>query len=54
MAVVQVLVVNAGKKATSSTSGMQRTVETSALMNHRATTVVPLRMEAIKKVLLAP
>ncbi|KAJ3777192.1 diphosphomevalonate decarboxylase [Lentinula raphanica] len=42
-----ICIVNAQKKATSSTSGMQRTVQTSALLQHRITDVVPRRMEGI-------
>ncbi|EGD78300.1 diphosphomevalonate decarboxylase [Salpingoeca rosetta] len=46
---VLILVVNAGKKGVSSTSGMQSTVKTSALINHRAEVVVPQRMKDIEK-----
>lgn len=42
-----ILVVSDDKKGTSSTSGMQRTVETSALLQHRINHVVPARMTAI-------
>lgn len=42
-----ILVVSDDKKGTSSTSGMQRTVETSALLQHRIKNVVPARMSAI-------
>jgi diphosphomevalonate decarboxylase len=48
-----ICVVSDDKKGTSSTSGMQRTVETSALLAHRAKEVVPKRMEDIKKAILA-
>ncbi|KAF9793128.1 GHMP kinase [Thelephora terrestris] len=48
-----ICVVSDDKKGTSSTSGMQRTVETSTLLQHRIKHVVPERMkvisEAIKK-----
>ena len=44
-----ICVVSDDKKGTSSTSGMQRTVETSALLQHRAKEIVPKRMEAISK-----
>lgn len=40
-----VCVVSDKKKGTSSTSGMQRTVETSTLLQHRIREVVPKRME---------
>eukprot|EP00045_Choanoeca_perplexa_P003929 m.34413 g.34413 ORF g.34413 m.34413 type:complete len:403 (-) comp12301_c0_seq5:22-1230(-) len=46
---VLVLVVNAGKKSVSSTSGMQTTCQTSALIDHRAQVVVPQRMKAIEQ-----
>lgn len=42
-----ICVVSDSKKGTSSTAGMQRTVETSALLQHRIKDVVPARMEAI-------
>jgi len=42
-----ILVVSDDKKGTSSTSGMQRSVETSALLQHRIKHVVPARMTAI-------
>jgi diphosphomevalonate decarboxylase len=42
-----ICVVSDDKKGTSSTSGMQRTVETSALLQHRIQHVVPARMRAI-------
>ncbi|XP_006860173.1 PREDICTED: diphosphomevalonate decarboxylase [Chrysochloris asiatica] len=41
---ILVLVVSADKKLTSSTSGMQTSVETSALLQFRAASVVPTRM----------
>ncbi|RPD78668.1 Diphosphomevalonate decarboxylase [Lentinus tigrinus ALCF2SS1-7] len=48
-----ICVVNDEKKGTSSTSGMQRTVETSPLLQHRIKHVVPERMAAISKAILA-
>ncbi|KAF7797603.1 hypothetical protein EIP86_008803 [Pleurotus ostreatoroseus] len=48
-----ICVVSDDKKGTSSTSGMQRTVETSELLQHRIKHVVPARMAAIKKAILA-
>ncbi|KAF6763359.1 GHMP kinase [Ephemerocybe angulata] len=42
-----ICVVSDTKKGTSSTSGMQRTVETSTLLQHRIKEVVPARMAAI-------
>ncbi|KAI0684938.1 Diphosphomevalonate decarboxylase [Cytidiella melzeri] len=48
-----ICVVSDDKKGTSSTSGMQRTVETSPLLQHRIKEVVPARMEVIKKAILA-
>jgi len=42
-----ICVVSDDKKGTSSTSGMQRTVETSALLQYRIKEVVPLRMRTI-------
>ncbi|KAJ3823198.1 diphosphomevalonate decarboxylase [Lentinula raphanica] len=42
-----ICIVNAQKKSTSSTSGMQRTVQTSELLQHRIREVVPRRMEGI-------
>lgn len=42
-----ICVVSDSKKGTSSTAGMQRTVETSPLLQHRIRDVVPARMEAI-------
>jgi diphosphomevalonate decarboxylase len=47
-----VLVVCGEKKAVSSTSGMQTTVETSSLLHHRASTVVPLRMKQMEEAIL--
>ncbi|KAK7473114.1 diphosphomevalonate decarboxylase [Stygiomarasmius scandens] len=47
-----ICVVNDAKKGTSSTSGMQRTVETSPLLQHRIKHVVPKRMEDISKAIL--
>ncbi|KAG8934699.1 diphosphomevalonate decarboxylase [Tulasnella sp. 419] len=47
-----ICVVSDDKKGTSSTSGMQRTVETSPLLQHRIKHVVPARLEAIKKAIL--
>ncbi|KAK3071342.1 diphosphomevalonate decarboxylase [Teratosphaeriaceae sp. CCFEE 6253] len=44
-----VLVASADKKDISSTSGMQATVATSALFQHRADNVVPKRMVAMEK-----
>lgn len=44
-----ICVVSDDKKGTSSTSGMQRTVETSALLQHRIKHVVPERMRAISE-----
>ncbi|KAF7782152.1 hypothetical protein Agabi119p4_1528 [Agaricus bisporus var. burnettii] len=44
-----ICIVSDDKKGTSSTSGMQRTVETSSLLHHRIKTVVPHRMETISK-----
>jgi len=48
-----ICVVSDDKKGTSSTSGMQRTVETSALLQHRIAHVVPQRMADISKAILA-
>ncbi|KAJ9081514.1 diphosphomevalonate decarboxylase [Entomophthora muscae] len=42
-----ILVVSDAKKATSSTSGMQTTVQTSELLQHRISEVVPRRMKEI-------
>ena len=47
-----ICVVSDAKKGTSSTSGMQRTVETSALLQHRIAHVVPERMDNISKAIL--
>lgn len=44
-----ICVVSDDKKGTSSTSGMQRTVETSALLQHRIKHVVPERMRLISE-----
>ena len=48
-----VCVVSDKKKGTSSTSGMQRTVETSTLLQHRIQEVVPKRMEQMIKAIKA-
>ncbi|GJE92742.1 diphosphomevalonate decarboxylase [Phanerochaete sordida] len=48
-----ICVVSDDKKGTSSTSGMQRTVETSPLLQHRIKEVVPARMAAIQRAILA-
>jgi len=48
-----ICVVSDEKKGTSSTSGMQRTVETSELLQHRIKNVVPLRMIAISDAIKA-
>jgi len=47
-----ICVVSDDKKGTSSTSGMQRTVKTSPLLQHRIKNVVPARMERISKAIL--
>jgi diphosphomevalonate decarboxylase len=47
-----ICVVSDAKKGTSSTSGMQRTVETSPLLHHRAAHVVPQRMRDISDAIL--
>ncbi|RDB16890.1 Diphosphomevalonate decarboxylase [Hypsizygus marmoreus] len=47
-----ICVVSDDKKGTSSTSGMQRTVETSPLLQHRIKHVVPQRMVDISKAIL--
>jgi len=44
-----ICVVSDHKKGTSSTSGMQRTVETSTLLQHRIKDVVPQRMKKISQ-----
>lgn len=46
---VLICVVNDGKKGTSSTSGMQRTVETSPLLQQRIEHVVPERMRRMRE-----
>ncbi|KAJ7069781.1 GHMP kinase [Mycena amicta] len=48
-----ICVVSDTKKGTSSTSGMQRTVETSPLLQHRIKHVVPQRMHDISAAILA-
>lgn len=48
-----ICVVSDHKKGTSSTAGMQRTVETSALLQHRIKHVVPERMHAISEAIRA-
>ncbi|KDQ21756.1 hypothetical protein BOTBODRAFT_26181 [Botryobasidium botryosum FD-172 SS1] len=48
-----ICVVSDDKKGTSSTAGMQRTVQTSELLQHRIKHVVPARMDAIKKAITA-
>ena len=48
-----ICVVSDLKKGTSSTSGMQRTVETSPLLQHRIKEVVPARMKAIEEAIKA-
>jgi diphosphomevalonate decarboxylase len=45
---VLVLVISDTKKTVSSTAGMQTSVETSALLAHRASAVVPARMEQME------
>ena len=47
-----ICVVSDDKKGTSSTSGMQRSVETSALLQHRIKHVVPERMDKISTAIL--
>lgn len=47
-----ICVVSDLKKGTSSTSGMQRTVETSPLLQHRINHVVPQRMKDISEAIL--
>ncbi|KIM72212.1 hypothetical protein PILCRDRAFT_829911 [Piloderma croceum F 1598] len=48
-----ICVVSDDKKGTSSTTGMQRTVETSTLLEHRIKHVVPERMRAISEAIKA-
>jgi diphosphomevalonate decarboxylase len=48
-----IMVVSDAKKDTSSTAGMNTSVETSLLLKHRAETVVSKRMEDIEKAFLA-
>lgn len=48
-----ICVVSDDKKGTSSTAGMQRTVETSTLLEHRVKHVVPERMRAISEAIKA-
>ncbi|KAJ9116002.1 hypothetical protein QFC24_006843 [Naganishia onofrii] len=48
-----ICVVSDAKKGTSSTSGMQKTVATSSLLQHRIHHVVPARMEEISRAILA-
>jgi diphosphomevalonate decarboxylase len=48
-----ILVVSDAKKDTSSTAGMNTSVQTSELLKHRAASVVDKRMEAIEKAYLA-
>ncbi|PFH53695.1 hypothetical protein AMATHDRAFT_54113 [Amanita thiersii Skay4041] len=47
-----ICIVSDDKKGTSSTSGMERTVETSTLLQHRIKHIVPQRMEEMKKAVL--
>lgn len=47
-----ICVISDSKKGTSSTAGMQRTVETSSLIQHRTTHVVPQRMKDISAAIL--
>lgn len=46
---VFILVISGRRKETGSTEGMQRSVETSSFLQHRATNVVPRRMKEIKE-----
>lgn len=46
------LVVCGEKKAVSSAAGMQTSVETSSLIQHRASTIVPLRMKQMEEAIL--
>lgn len=48
-----ICVVSDDKKGTSSTSGMQRSVETSSLLQHRIKHVVPERMDQMSSAILA-
>lgn len=48
-----ICVVSDLKKGTSSTAGMQRTVETSPYLQHRIQQVVPGRMQAMRKAILS-
>jgi len=48
-----ICVVSDAKKGTSSTAGMQRTVETSTLLQHRIASVVPQRMQDITSAIQA-
>jgi diphosphomevalonate decarboxylase len=50
---VLICIITGAKKVTSSTAGMQRTVETSPLLPYRATQVVPQRMRDITKAIHA-
>lgn len=47
-----ICVVSDAKKGTSSTAGMQSTIKTSLLMKERISSIVPARMEAMKKAVL--
>ncbi|CEP12016.1 hypothetical protein [Parasitella parasitica] len=47
-----ICVVSDAKKGTSSTAGMQSTIKTSLLMNERINSIVPARMEGMKKAVL--
>ena len=49
---VLILVVSDKQKETASTAGMQNSVKTSALINHRATVVVPERIKSITQAIL--
>ena len=46
---ILVLVVSGEKKAVSSSSGMQTSVQTSSLIGHRADVIVPARMNQMEK-----
>jgi diphosphomevalonate decarboxylase len=50
---VLILVAHGGQKEVPSTSGMETTVQTSALLQHRIKHVVPERMERMEKAILA-